>query len=110
VGGEYALSAQLVRLTGQYLYADFRQKSMPQRRSSPPRPLTSFPPSLTARRDLRTNLILVGATYRFGGAVRPLEQDRFNPRDKREDDTPSLRSRQDWKTTSAELVEAPHWG
>lgn len=68
-GGEYALSRNW-SLTSQYLYADFGRIHA----SAPlvPTPtLDEFSAVIDSSADLRTNLILVGATYRFGGAVRP---------------------------------------
>ena len=68
-GVEYALSRNW-SLTAQYLYADFGRI----RTSAPlvPTPtLDEFSAVIDSSTDLRTNLILVGATYRFGDAVRP---------------------------------------
>jgi outer membrane immunogenic protein len=68
-GGEYALSRNW-SLTAQYLYADFGRIHA----SAPlvPTPtLSEFSAVIDSSADLRTNLILVGATYRFGDAVRP---------------------------------------
>jgi opacity protein-like surface antigen len=68
-GGEYALSRNW-SLTAQYLYADFGRI----RASAPlvPTPtLDEFSAVIDSSADLRTNLILVGATYRFGDTVRP---------------------------------------
>lgn len=67
-GGEYALS-RTWSLTAQYLYADFGRMHA----SAPlvPTPtLEEFSAVVDSSADLRTNLILVGATYRFGDAAR----------------------------------------
>ncbi len=68
-GGEYALSRNW-SLTGQYLFADFG--SIHAAAPLVPTPtLDEFSAVIGSSVHLRTNLILVGATYRFGDAMLP---------------------------------------
>jgi outer membrane immunogenic protein len=68
-GGEYALSHNW-SLTGQYLFADFG--SIHGAATLVPTPtLDEFSAVIGSSADLRTSLILVGATYRFGDPLRP---------------------------------------
>lgn len=68
-GGEYALSPNW-SLTGQYLFADFGSIDAAARLVPTPT-LDEFSAVIDSSVHLRTNLILVGATYRFGDAVLP---------------------------------------
>lgn len=68
-GGEYALSRNW-SLTGQYLFADFGSVDGAARLIPTPT-LDEFSAVIDSSADLRTNLILVGATYRFGDGVLP---------------------------------------
>jgi len=69
VGGEYALPRNW-SLTGQYLVADFGRIHAAAPLVPTPT-LSEFSAVIDSSVDLRTNLILVGATYRFGDAVLP---------------------------------------
>ena len=69
LGGEYALSRNW-SLTGQYLFADFG--SIHAAAPLVPTPtLSEFSAVIGSSVDLRTSLIVVGVTYRFGDAVLP---------------------------------------
>jgi opacity protein-like surface antigen len=68
-GGEYALSRRW-SLTGQYLFADFGSIHAVAPLTPTPT-LDEFSANIGSAVDLRTSLILVGATYRFGDGVLP---------------------------------------
>jgi outer membrane immunogenic protein len=68
-GGEYALSRHW-SLTGQYLFADFGSVHGAAQLIPTPT-LDEFSAVIESKADLRTNLILFGATYRLGDGVPP---------------------------------------